>query len=155
MWFTNIFTHSVSWLLTFLTVSFEAQDVLYSDVQFIHLFLLSLVLLWIVLKTTLSNSKSKTFFFPTKSLMILALTFKSMIVFIFWLFRATRVAYGSSQGKGKIRAIAAGLHHSHSNTRSLTHWARPGVKPVPSWIIVGFITTEPWWELLGLWLILS
>ena len=23
----------------------------------------------------------------------------------------------------------------------------PGIKPVPSWILVGFITTEPQWEL--------
>ena len=27
-------------------------------------------------------------------------------------------AYGSSQGRGWIRAVAVGLHHSHSNTRS-------------------------------------
>ena len=33
-------------------------------------------------------------------------------------FRATPVAYGSSQARGRIRTIAAGLHHSHSNTRS-------------------------------------
>ena len=31
---------------------------------------------------------------------------------------ATPVAYGSSQARGQIRAAAAGLHHSHSNTRS-------------------------------------
>ena len=28
------------------------------------------------------------------------------------------VAYGSSQARGQIRAAVAGLHHSHSNTRS-------------------------------------
>ena len=60
-------------------------------------------------------------------------------------------------------AIAAVLHHSHSNVRSelhlwlnttthgytgsLTHWARPGIEPASSWILVGFITAEPWWEL--------
>jgi len=36
---------------------------------------------------------------------------------------------------------------AHSNTRSLTHWARPGIKPTSSWILVGFVTIEPWREL--------
>ena len=39
----------------------------------------------------------------------------------FFLFRATPMAYGSSQAKGRIRAAAAGLHHSHSNNRSKAH----------------------------------
>ena len=30
----------------------------------------------------------------------------------------------------------------------LTHWARPGIDPAPSWILVWLITTEPQWELL-------
>ena len=34
------------------------------------------------------------------------------------LFRATPAAYGGFQAKGQIRAVAAGLHCSHSNTRS-------------------------------------
>ena len=33
-------------------------------------------------------------------------------------FRATTMPYGSSQARGRIRAAAAGLHHSHSNTGS-------------------------------------
>ena len=37
---------------------------------------------------------------------------------LFLLFRATPVAYGNSQARGQIRAIAAGLHHSHSNAGS-------------------------------------
>ena len=32
------------------------------------------------------------------------------------LFRATPKAYGESQARGPIRAVAAGLCHSHSNT---------------------------------------
>ena len=28
----------------------------------------------------------------------------------------------------------------HGNARSLTHWARPGIKPVCSWILVGLVT---------------
>ena len=34
------------------------------------------------------------------------------------LFRATPVAYGSSQASSRIRAIATGLHHNHNNARS-------------------------------------
>ena len=67
----------------------------------------------------------------------------------FWLFRATPSAYGISKARGQIGATAAGLHHSHSSSRSLTHWARPGIKPTFSWILVGFVTAEPWQELPG------
>ena len=34
------------------------------------------------------------------------------------LFRAVPTAYGDSQARGRIGATAAGLYHSHSNTRS-------------------------------------
>ena len=44
--------------------------------------------------------------------------FKQYIFFFFLLFRATGVAYGSSQARGQIGAVAAGLCHSHSNTKS-------------------------------------
>ena len=86
-------------------------------------------------------------------------------------FRAAPMAYGSYQARGRIGAVAASLHHSsiltatatrqlriqvlsvtystsHCNARSLTHWARPGIEPTSSWILVGFITTEPQQELL-------
>ena len=36
-------------------------------------------------------------------------------------FRAAPEAYGSSQARGPIGVVAAGLHLSHSNTRSETH----------------------------------
>ena len=43
------------------------------------------------------------------------------------------------------------LHHTaHTNARSLTHWARPGIKPASSWLLVRFVTAEPQWELQGL-----
>ena len=74
------------------------------------------------------------------------------------------MAYGSSQARGQIGAAAVSLHHSHSNTGSephlqsaqlahgntgsLTHWARPGINPQSSRILVGFVTAEPWQELL-------
>ena len=74
------------------------------------------------------------------------------------LFRATPVSYGSSQARGWIQAAAARCSHSdtgsepclwrcttaHGNAGSLTHWARPGIEPTSSWILVRFIsTTEP------------
>ena len=62
----------------------------------------------------------------------------------FFLSLATSTAYGNSWARGQIGAIAASLHHSHSNTRSRTqpahytaahgnarsptHWARPGIE---------------------------
>ena len=44
--------------------------------------------------------------------------FLSHFLFLFLLFRDTPSAYGGSQARGPIRAIAAGVHHSHSNIRS-------------------------------------
>ena len=71
------------------------------------------------------------------------------------LFRATPAAYGGSQARGQIRATAASLHHSYSNTGSepclrhtpqlrpvpdsLIHWTRRGIKPTSSWILVEFV----------------
>ena len=54
---------------------------------------------------------------------------KKLFFFFFWLFgfsRAAPVAYGGSQAKGLIGAVAAGLHQSHSNTRS-----EPSLRPTP------------------------
>ena len=46
--------------------------------------------------------------------------------FFFCLFRATLVAYGSSQARAWIGVTTAGLHHSHSNARSEPHlWPIP------------------------------
>ena len=41
----------------------------------------------------------------------------SHLFFFFFLFRATPMAHGGSQARGRIRAVAAGLRHSHSNAR--------------------------------------
>ena len=53
-----------------------------------------------------------------------------MIFFFFCFFRATPVAYGSSQARGHIGAVsaAASLHHSHSNTGS-EPCLRPCLRP--------------------------
>ena len=83
-----------------------------------------------------------------------------MWFFFFFLFRASPVANGTSQARVWIGAAAAGLHHSHSNvgselhlqpTLQLTamlewfpiHWVKPGIKLASSWILIGFVTTEP------------
>jgi len=77
--------------------------------------------------------------------------------FFFCLFRAAPMAYGGSQARGLIGAVATSLRHSHSHmgydlhhsyAGSLTHWARPGIEPTTSWFLVGFVSAAPWWELL-------
>ena len=45
----------------------------------------------------------------------------------FCLFRAIPMAYGGSQARGLIRAVAASPHYSHSNVRS-----EPCLQPTPS-----------------------
>ena len=47
----------------------------------------------------------------------------------------------------QIWAASSNYNTAHSNARSLTHWERPGVEPTSSWILVGFVTTQPQWEL--------
>ena len=84
------------------------------------------------------------------------------VLFCFLLFSAEPMAYGGSRAKSWIGAIAAGLHHSHSNvgsepclwltpqftaTTDLTHWARPGIKPASLRILVRFVTPKPQQEL--------
>ena len=44
--------------------------------------------------------------------------FGTVFVCLFCLFRATPTAYGISQARGRIRAMAAGHSHSHSNAGS-------------------------------------
>ena len=77
----------------------------------------------------------------------------------FFLFRATLMAYGSFQAGGliwsyscwprpqlqqhQIQATSAAYTTAHRNTRSLTHWVGSGMEPTSSWMLVGFIITEP------------
>ena len=42
-------------------------------------------------------------------------------ILLIYFFRTTPVAYGSSQVRGRVGAVAASLHHSHSNTGSNMH----------------------------------
>ena len=39
-----------------------------------------------------------------------------------------------------IPATSATYTTAHSNSRSLTHWARLGIKPATSWFLVGFVS---------------
>ena len=57
------------------------------------------------------------FFFFSKKIEIQ----KSLLFIYFLLFRATPEANGSSQARGRIGAVAAGLYHSHSNAGSKLH----------------------------------
>ena len=52
--------------------------------------------------------------------------------FIFCLFRAIHTAYGGSQARGQIG--------------TLTYWARPGVEPMSSWMLVRFVNL---WATVG------
>ena len=45
----------------------------------------------------------------------------SLSFFFFVFSRAALLAYGGSQARGLIRAVAVSLHHSHSNSGSLTY----------------------------------
>ena len=72
-------------------------------------------------------------------------------------FRVTPMAYVSSQAKSWIRAAASVFCRSNiqiqttsatyttaqDNAGSLTHWARPGIETVSSWILDEFVTVEP------------
>ena len=48
---------------------------------------------------------------------------------------------------GQIWVSTSTYTTAHGNAGSLTHRARPEIEPASSWILVGFITTEPQWEL--------
>ena len=50
--------------------------------------------------------------------------------------------------KHQIQATSATYTTAHYNTGSLTHWVRPGTEPIASWLLVGFNSTEPQWEIL-------
>ena len=47
----------------------------------------------------------------------------------------------------RIQASCTTYTTAHGNTRSPTHWVRPGIKPWSSRMPVGFISVAPQWEL--------
>ena len=78
------------------------------------------------------------------------MVFLSLVLFVCLFFRAAPAAHGSSWARrrkserqtqqGGIQATSATYTTAQGNTRSLTHWVRPGIEPSTSWIIVGFVT---------------
>ena len=61
-----------------------------------------------------------------QTLVLGCLRFFSFFLCTCLFFRSTPTAHGGSQARGSIRAIAASLHHSHSNTGS-----QPCLRPTP------------------------
>ena len=57
----------------------------------------------------------------------LYLYYLKFFFFFFWLFMAAPMAFGNSQVRGQIAAIAASLFHSHSNTVG----SKPCLYPTP------------------------
>ena len=98
------------------------------------------------------------FFFLYFSLLSSFLPLSFFLCLSVCLFRATPAADGSSQARGQIGAIADSLCHSHSkkgqdpsHVYNLDHSSRQCriINPLnEAWILVGFISTEPRWELL-------
>ena len=80
----------------------------------------------------------------------------TIIIIMLWafFFQGLTVAYGGSQARGRIGAIAAGLQPqkhgiwamsaayttAHGNTGSLTHWTRSEIEPASSWMLDRFIS---------------
>ena len=53
-----------------------------------------------------------------------------------------------TQQQCQIQAVSATYTTAHNNDRSFSHWVRPGIEPTSSWILVRFLSAEPWQELL-------
>ena len=144
--------------------------VTYKNVWFCHLFLIKLLFTWekgksyLLIGPSLSanpasrhstghcfiHHPSENVFLDFFFFLVYPMASKNRIIcktFFFFLFRAIRVAYGGSHARGWIGGTAAGLHHSHSNIRSLTHWVRPDIEPTTSWFPVIFVSAAPWQEL--------
>ena len=51
------------------------------------------------------------------------------------------------QQQCQIWAASATYTTPHGNAGSPTHWVRPGIEPLSSWMLVGFLSAAPQWEL--------
>ena len=65
----------------------------------------------------------------------LSLSLSLSLSFFLSLFRAAPVACGGSQARGHIGATAAGLRHSHSNIKDLSHVCDPHHSSWQRWIL--------------------
>ena len=82
-----------------------------------------------------------------------------LLLSLLLLFGTTSTSYGSSQVRGWNGTTASGIHHSHNTagiwtssmkyttahdkSRYMMHWARLGIKPTSSWILVALIFSAP------------
>ena len=78
--------------------------------------------------------------------------FKVFCFCFFFFFLAAPVAYGCSGARGWIWATSVTYTAAWGNARILTHWVRPGIEPVSSWILVMFLThwatmVTPYWKI--------
>ena len=55
--------------------------------------------------------------------------------------------YLFSDQQQHIQAVAVTYTTAHGNIGSLTHWVRPGIEPTSSWMLIRFVSAEPWQEL--------
>ena len=73
----------------------------------------------------------------------ISIVYRLFFFFLFCLFKATPVAYGSSQARDQISTAAAELHHNHSNAGSFNPLTK-----ARDWTHVLTDTSEPRRELL-------
>ena len=65
-------------------------------------------------------------YMPRSGIVVSYVSLFSFFFFFFFLFRVASEAYGDSQARGRIGALASGLHHGHSNATS-----EPCLQPTP------------------------
>ena len=110
----------------------------------------------------LLTHRASSIFFFSLSFLFLFLSFFFFFFLVFLSFRAAPTAYRGSQARGPAGAAAASHSHrhkqhgiwatfasyttAHSHAWSLIHWARPGIKPVSLWMLVGFAN---YWAMMG------
>ena len=117
------------------------------------------------------SDKGELIFYMYKTIYLLFSSFLTIILTFFFAFQVCTWGMWRFPGWGlnwssgcrntpwpqqhQIWAMSATYTEGCNNARFLTHWARPGIKPTFSWILVGFITSEPQWELSVLIFVMS
>ena len=76
------------------------------------------------------------------------LCFVFCFLWLLYMFESALQLSASQPQQCGIWAASATYTTAQANAGYLTYWARPGIKPKFSWILVEFVTTEPQWELL-------